>query len=141
MDTLSNRDYIYRTKEMGHKLIFLGVFYRPNLYLIESEPEIAKGYADLLYIVRDDKRKRSLLDFILEFKYIALKDIGKSTEELKKIPKKELLENPLVKTKISEAKEQLLRYEKGLNAKHPHIKFRKYIIIGIGFVRILGIEI
>jgi hypothetical protein len=126
---------------MGYKLIFLSTFYCPKLYLIESEPEIAKGYADLLYIVRNDKRKNSLLDFILEFKYIALKDIGKSTKELKKISEEELLENPIVKTKISEAKEQLLRYQKGLHAKHPNIKFRKYLLLGIGFVRVLGIEI
>ena len=141
LEILSNRDYLYKINELGYKLIFLSIFYRPDFYLIESESEIMKGYADLLYMVRKDRGMTNLVNFILEFKYISLKEIGETTKELKKLSAQELEQKEIVKSKVQEAKAQLLQYERDLNQKYPEIKFRKYIIVGIGFVRILGFEV
>jgi len=141
MEILSNRDYMYKINELGHKLIFLSIFYRPDFYLIESEPELGKGYADLVYMVRKDKSHVQLVNFILEFKYVSLQEIGESTKELKKLSAQELEQKEIVRSKVEEAKAQLLQYEKELNQKYPEIEFRKYIIVGIGFVRILGFEV
>jgi len=139
--TLSNRDYIYDIKEIGYKVIFLTAFYRVDLYLIESEPEIVRGYADLLYIVRSDQRSRGLIDFIVEFKYIALKEFGKKASDLRKLSKDEIMANKLVKQRLEEAKDQLLRYDEALKQKHPKLSFRKYLLLGVGFERVIGIEI
>ncbi|NUM35956.1 MAG: hypothetical protein HUU50_15540 [Candidatus Brocadiae bacterium] len=47
----------------------------------------------------------------------------------------------LVKEKIAKATEELMRYEDGILKKHPHLSLHKYIIAGIGFKRILGLEV
>ncbi len=138
---LSNRDYIYNMKESGCKLMFLAIFHDSNLYLMESEPEIVRGYSDLLFIAREDKRNLNILDFLIEFKYIGLGEIKKEGKDIRKMADAELLAEPLVKEKIETALEELKRYEEGLLKKHPRLALKKYIVVGIGFERILGLEI
>jgi hypothetical protein len=141
LSTLSNRDYIHSIKEVGYKLIFLSLFYRPDLYLIESEPEIIRGYADLLYIVRADQRRFKIKDIILEFKYVGVSEIGKKGREIREISEEELLESEVIQTKIAEARKQLSSYDEGLKSKHQELHFHKYVLIGIGFERVIGIEL
>jgi len=139
--TLSNRDYIYNIKEMGYKLIFLSVFYRPDLYLIQSEPEIIRGYADLIYITRPDQRRLKIKDFVLELKYVEIKEVARKGKEVREMSKEELLENSAVQSKIKEAEEQIKAYKNALKEKYPELNFAKYVVIGIGFERVIGLEL
>ena len=112
--------------------MFLAIFHDSNLYLMESEPEIVRGYSDLLFIVREDQRKLKINDFLIEFKYISLGEIKKEGRLLRKMTNKDVLAESLVKEKIAKATEELMRYEEGLLKKHPHLSLQKYIIAGIG---------
>jgi hypothetical protein len=116
-------------------------FYRPDLYLIESEPEIIRGYGDLLYIVRNENRKFKIKDFIIEFKYVSISEIGKKVSKIREVKEEALLENKVVTDKILEAKNQLRGYEKSLKAKYPSLYFHKYVLLGIGFEKVLGIDL
>jgi len=53
----------------------------------------------------------------------------------------ELLESEAVRQSISDARKQLASYDQGLKAKHSKLQFHKYVLIGIGFERVVGIEL
>ena len=81
-----------------------------DIYIVKSELELGRGYADLLLVPKDiDKDYYSI---IIEFKYL------KKSEE-----------NELVK-KQKEAKEQIKKYSSSEEIKRIK-KLNKYIIVGI----------
>jgi len=50
---------------------------------VVSEFETERGYADLALILRPDMRSSAALDLLLEFKYLGLKDLGLSGEQMR----------------------------------------------------------
>ena len=43
---------------------------------MDSEAEIGKQFTDLTMIIRPDMRRFKILDILLEFKFVSLKDAG-----------------------------------------------------------------
>ncbi|MCB2262549.1 MAG: AAA family ATPase [Candidatus Thiosymbion ectosymbiont of Robbea hypermnestra] len=104
-----NRDYRW-SNELVVKTAFLVILFSDTFYIMDSETVIDTGYADLSMIVRPDMRRYQLLDHLLEFKYVPLKALNMSSEEIKSKSREELQALPQVKDKLTEASKQLARY-------------------------------
>ncbi|MDM8537576.1 AAA family ATPase, partial [Desulfobacterales bacterium HSG17] len=85
----SNRDYIW-ANELTVKTAFLTLLYNDILYIMDSESELDRRYADLTMIIRPDMRQFEILDILIEFKYVKLKDAEISGEQAGKLTKDEL---------------------------------------------------
>jgi hypothetical protein len=92
---LSNRDYRW-TNELLVKFAFLTLLFDDRLYMAVSELETDRGYADLALIVRPDMRRFQALDLLLEFKYLGLKDLGLTGEQVRAQPREALAALPAV---------------------------------------------
>jgi hypothetical protein len=88
---LSTRDYRW-SNELLVKFAFLTLLFDDRLYMAVSELETDRGYADLALIVRPDKRRFQVLDLLLEFKYLSLKDLGLSGEQVREQSREALAE-------------------------------------------------
>ena len=69
--TLFNRDYI-QFDEKYIKVLFVAFANLTNLYFVKSEPEIEKGYPDLMLLFREPFRPN--YQFIFELKYLKKKE-------------------------------------------------------------------
>lgn len=67
-----NPDYKW-ANELTVKTAFLTLLYDDILYIMDSEQEINRGFTDLLMIIRPDMRRFTILDILIEFKYVKLK--------------------------------------------------------------------
>jgi len=134
----SNRDYLWMN-EFAVKTAFTALLFNDVNYAIYSEPELSRGYADLCLILRPDARPYQLHDLLFEFKYVELKTIGLKGEDIRKMNENELRAlEPVVKA-FSEARTQLVRYEKALQDQlGKKLKLRSYIVVAVGFERLLG---
>jgi hypothetical protein len=70
------------------------LLFNDNLYMMVSEIEVDHGYADLALILRPDARKYQALDLLLEFKYLGLKELGLSGEQLRQLSHEQLAALP-----------------------------------------------
>lgn len=136
-----NRDYRW-SNELTLKTIFLTLLFNDTFYLITSETPLEGGYADLVMIVRPDMRQFSLLDFLIEFKYLSLSELGLSGQELKEISHETLKTLPQVQAKLSKAQASLASYRQALINKYGNVlNLRAYVIIGLGFERVVWVEV
>ncbi|MBF0117274.1 MAG: AAA family ATPase [Desulfobacterales bacterium] len=110
----SNRD-LRHANELTIKTLFIALLFNDNFYLMMSEREHHKGYPDLAMVVRPDCRKFKILDIVIEFKHISIKDLGMTAETLRQKDEKELRGLDIVKQKFSDAKIQALRYANDLS--------------------------
>ncbi|MGA1826130.1 MAG: AAA family ATPase, partial [bacterium] len=76
----ANRDYRW-ANELTVKTAFLSLLYNDIIFIMDSERELDRRYADLTMIIRPDKRHATVFDVLIEFKFASLKDIGMSAEE------------------------------------------------------------
>ena len=106
---LSNRDYRW-TNELLVKFAFLTLLFEDRLYMVVSELETERGYADLALIVRPDMRRFAALDLLLEFKYLSLKDLGLSGEQVRAETREALAKRAAVAAKLDEAEAQARDY-------------------------------
>jgi len=97
--SLSNRD-LENFREKDLKLLLIMVLSAASIFVIESEPEIAGGYADLVLTGKPAFNVQT--NFVIELKYLQIKQSGE----------KEL--------KLKEAKEQAERYANQLNRNVPY---------------------
>ncbi len=105
---------------------------------MDSETSLERGYADLVMIVRPDMRKYTLLDIIIEFKYISLSDLGLTGEQLRNMKTENLKALTPVKNKLAEAKIKLSNYSKILNTNYSDVlRLQSFVIISIGFDRLI----
>jgi hypothetical protein len=140
LPVFKNREYRWMN-EFSLKVMFLCFLFWEEAFVIDSEPEIGRGYADLLLMVRPDQQGKGLRDILIEFKYVGLNQLGLSGEAVRGMGDEELKECAEVKKVLEEAKAQLMRYEEGLVARHSQIRLRKYIVVGTGLERIVGVEV
>lgn len=134
---LSNRDYAF-ANELTVKITFLTALYNENLYIIESETVLKRTYADLTMIVRPDARQFTLLDILIEFKFISLKEIGLSGEKVKQMSLTDLAQLTLVKQKLAEAKGMLTKYrEELLNKFENKLNLTCCAVVSVGFERLV----
>ena len=141
LPTLSNRDYA-QVNELTVKTAFLLLLFNDHLYHIESEASAGRGYADLTLLVRSDCRRYNLLDWVIEFKYVSLKSLGLSGEELKQLTREQYTELPLVREAIAAAELQLRRYAGDLRQKYGGVlNLRAYAVVSLGLERLVGCEV
>ncbi|MCF7977903.1 MAG: hypothetical protein K9L82_07770 [Chromatiaceae bacterium] len=107
-----NRDYRW-SNELTVKTVFLIALFADIFYVMDSETAIARGHADLSLIVREEMRHFALLDHLLEFKYLSLRDIGHSAQELRAQSREELASLPQVAVSLDAAEAQLAGYRQG----------------------------
>ncbi len=133
---LSNRDYRW-TNELLVKIAFLTLLFDDRLYMMVSETEVDHGYVDLSLIVRPDMRRYQALDLLLEFKYLAPKDLGLTGEQLRERAPDELAALPPVAAKLREAEAQARRYGAALRERYGLSDLRLFAVVGLGVERVV----
>ena len=137
---LSNRDYAF-TNELAIKLAFLTLLFNDRLYMMVSEIELNHRYADLSMIVRPDMRQYQVLDVLLEFKYVGLKSLKLSGEQVRNLSMEELAELPLIAAALASATEQARDYGGVLIERYDLKDLRQYAVVSVGLERVVWQEL
>lgn len=135
-NVLSNRDYRW-SNELLVKFAFLTLLFNDRLYMTVSELESARGYVDLALIVRPDMRRFQALDLLLEFKYLGLKDLGLSGEQVRERARDDLIALPVVAAKLDEAAAQARRYGATLREGYGVTDLRAFAVVALGVERLV----
>ena len=133
---LSNRDYRW-SNELLVKFAFLTLLFDDRLYMAVSELETDRGYADLALIVRPDMRRFEALDLLLEFKYLGLKELGLTGEQVRARSREALAELPAVAAKLDEAQTQAERYGATLRERYGQADLRAFAVVAVGVERLV----
>ena len=133
---LSNRDYRW-SNELLLKVAFMTVLFNDRIYMMVSETEVDHGYVDLSLIVRPDMRQFNALDLVIEFKYLSLKDLNLTGEQLKAKTQAELEALPAVVAKLDEATDQAQRYGAVLQQRYGLSTVQGFAVVGIGLERVV----
>jgi hypothetical protein len=142
---LSNRDY-RQASELTLKTAFLTLLFNDALYIMDSETEVGRRYADLTLIVRPDARQYQIFDLLLECKFVKLGDLNLSGEAVSALTPAELAALPLVKQKLAEARAQLPAYRSEVEQRYRsmfnlQLRLRTYAVVAVGFDRLVWEEI
>ena len=130
-----NRDYRW-ANELTLKTAFLTLLYNDILYVMDSEPEIDRRYADLTMIIRPDKRHFEIFDILIEFKFVTLKNAGITGEQAKQLSEDELYNMPEIKKALEEGENQITLYGKKLDDKYGNLRLKKFVVTALGFERV-----
>jgi len=137
----SNRDYIW-ANELTVKTAFLTLLYNDILYIMDSEAENERSYTDLTMIIRPDKRKFTISDILLEFKFVKVKEeAGLTGEKAKELTVEELKALPAMQAKMKEAKKQLCKYGDKLEQKYKDLRLKRFAVVALGFERLWAEEL
>ena len=137
----SNRDYRW-TDELTVKTAFLTLLFNDTFYIMDSEPELKRQYADLTMIIRPDMRRYQLLDFLIEFKYVKLKKVGVTAKQVKQLSDDELKAKEPIKDKLVESESQLKSYRQTLQSRYgSKLRLHCYSVVAVGYERIIHCEI
>ncbi|MBF0209434.1 MAG: AAA family ATPase [Desulfamplus sp.] len=138
----SNRDYRW-ANELTVKTAFLTLLYNDILFIMDSEKEIDRRYADLTMIIRPDMRHFELFDVLIEFKFVSLADAGLRGEEAKALSVEELSNLPKMGEAIKDAVRQVKGYSKILKERYSGTDFRlkSFAVVSLGFDRLCWQEI
>ncbi len=138
----SNRDYLW-TDELTVKTAFLTLLFNDTFYIMDSEPELDRQYADLTMRVRPDMRRYQLLDFLIEFKYVRPKQqLGLTAEQVKQLSDEELMAKKIVKQKLIESENQLKSYRQTLQSCYGNqLRLHSYSVVAVGYERLIHCEI
>ena len=140
LPVFSNRDYAH-ANELMIKTIFLLLVLDDTYYQIYSEKEVGHGHADLVLLVRPNAREYGILDFVLEFKYVSLKALKLSAEEVKQLDDAACRELKPVQSAFAEAKKQLVRYSRDLKAEYGILlNLRSFAVVALGLERLVWLE-
>ena len=133
----SNRDYAH-SNELTIKTAFLTLLFNDTLYIMESESEVERGHTDLTLIVRPDMREYQVLDILIEFKFVSLKEAGLDGTTLAQMDPDSLRTLSAVQTKQREAAEGLARYREKLNNKFGDVlRLKSFSVVAVGFERLV----
>ena len=131
----ANRDYRW-ANELTVKTAFLSLLYNDIIFIMDSEKELERKYADLSMIIRPDKRHLTVFDVLMEFKFVSLKDMGMSAQKIKELSNDEVLQIPLVQRKLGEAESQVKKYGDILEARHGNLRLKKFVVVALGFEKL-----
>jgi len=138
---LDNRDYRW-ANELTVKMAFLTLVFDDLFYITDSEPALARSYADLTLLVRPDMRKYTLQDVLLEFKYVPLSALGVTGEAVKATARAELAAWPPVQAALAEAVEKATGYRATLQAVYgAQLRLHTYAIVALGFDRLVWVKV
>ena len=130
-----NRDYRW-ANELTVKTAFLTLLYNDILYIVDSEKDISRTYADLTMIIRPDMRRFKIFDILIEFKYASLKESGLTGQKAKELSAEKLQSIPLMQTRMEEAKKQVIQYGNALEQKYDNMRLKRYAVVSLGFERL-----
>ncbi|MFH0996954.1 MAG: AAA family ATPase [Pseudomonadota bacterium] len=130
-----NRDYRW-ANELTVKTAFLTLLYNDILYVMDSEKEISRRYADLTMIRRTDMRQVKVYDILIEFKFVPLSEVGLSGEEAGRLSTSALQAIPAMKEKMADALTQVTAYGDALDEKYGDLNLRRYAVVSLGYERI-----
>ncbi len=130
-----NRDYRW-ANELTVKTAFLTLLYNDILYVMDSEKEISRRYADLTMIRRSDMRHVKVYDILIEFKYVPLSEAGVSGEEAARLSLDALSALPAMKRTMSDALAQVAVYGDSLRHKYGDLNLLCYAVVTLGYERI-----
>ena len=132
-----NRDLRW-SNELVVKTAFLVVLFNDAFYVMDSEPALGRGYGDLMLRVRPDMRQYALLDHLLEFKTVSLKETGLSGADLAAKTREELRALPAVTAQLREAEIQLTAYREALKrTEGATFEPRTHAVVCIGLERLV----
>jgi len=132
-----NRDYRF-SNELVIKTAFLITLFSDTFYIMDSETAIERKYTDLSMIIRPDMRRFKLLDHLFEFKYIGLKELNLSGEQVKQISRADLMCVPLVAEKLAAAESQLADYRATLESVYGEkLRLHTHAVVALGFDRLV----
>ena len=130
-----NRDYA-QANELTLKTCFLTLLYNDILYIMDSEPELTRRYADLTMIIRPDKRYLQIYDVLIEFKFLSLKQLGLSGEAIRSKSPAALYSLSVVKHALEEGTAQVMDYGCRLGGRYRDLRLKKFVVTALGFERI-----
>ena len=132
-----NRDYRW-ANELTIKTAFLTLLYNDFIYIMDSETEIDRRYADLTMIIRPDKRYGKVFDVLIEFKFVKLKDAGTdmTADKAKKLSGDELMLVPEIAKQLQDGENQVHEYAKTLEQRFGNLRLQKFVVVALGFERI-----
>lgn len=134
----NNRDYRW-SNELTVKTTFLTLLFNDLWYIMDSELGVKRRYSDLVMTIRPSMRKHETLkDIILEFKYLSLKAIGMTGQELSEQSREDLLKLPLVQEQLNDAEAQLKSYQEAFveRSQEPE-RLRCIAVVSLGFERVV----
>jgi hypothetical protein len=132
-----NRDYSW-ADELTIKTAFLTVLFNDALYIMDSEVELERTYADLVMIVRPQMRRYPLKDILIEFKYVSLSAAKLTGKKAKQMDIEKLKALPAVQEKLKESRNQLDKYRLILESKYGNLlRLRSYSVVAVGFDRLV----
>ncbi|MEA2083745.1 MAG: AAA family ATPase, partial [Thermodesulfobacteriota bacterium] len=130
-----NRDYKW-ANELTIKTAFLTLLYNDMIYIMDSEKEIDRRYADLTMIIRPDKRYGKVFDVLIEFKFVKLKDAGMSADKARGLSEEELSRIPEIAEQMKKGEKQVKEYGEKLEIKYGNLRLQKFIVVALGFERV-----
>ena len=130
-----NRDYRW-ANELTVKTAFLTLLYNDIIYIMDSETEIDRRYADLTMIIRPDKRYGKVFDVLIEFKFVKLKDAGISADKAQKLSADELMLIPEIAKQLQDGETRVKAYGKTLEQKYGNLRLQKFVVVALGFERV-----
>ena len=132
-----NRDYKW-TNELTIKTVFLTLLFNDNLYIMDSEPAINRGYGDLIMMVRPDARHSALLDILIEFKYVPLGKCELNGEQIRRMSAEELEAIPPVQKAFAEARKQLGDYRRTLRTVYrDRLRLDCFAVVAVGYGKLV----
>ena len=128
--------------EMVLKALFLSILFDDQRFVVHSELELERGYADLCLLARPESRFPNAFDILFELKLVRRKALGKRGRDLRAMEEAALRRLPAVGTALAEAREQVERYRAALVRKRgAGVRPRAYAVVAVGLERILGEEV
>lgn len=137
LPVLSNRDR-GSANELVLKSLLLATLFDEQIYQMQSELEVNKGYADLCLIRRPDQRARWAFDGLFELKWIPRKAFQVSGASLREMPEAELRTRPPVMDAFKQANAQLKRYATEMSASSTDLNLKCFALVAVGLDRVLA---
>ncbi|QEP42697.1 AAA family ATPase [Ectothiorhodospiraceae bacterium BW-2] len=133
-----NRDMRW-SNELTLKTTLLLLLTNDLYYLPRSELSLGGGYSDLLFEIRPDKRQAPLYDLLFELKYLSLKDLKLSAEQLNELSREQLAELAPVKKLLDDAEVQLASYQPKLQQLFPAVEWqlKPFAVVSLGTKRLV----
>lgn len=138
----NNRDYRWGN-ELTIKTAFMSLLYNDMYYIMDSEAALQRRYADLLMIIRPDQRRLAALqDMVLEFKYLSLKKLGLTAENVRGQSRESLQQLLAVQEALQAALLQLQDYRRVLVEKYREPqRLHCFAVVALGFERLVWLEL
>ena len=86
-------------------------------------------------------RKYAALDLLFEFKYVGLKALKLSGEQVRNMPMEELAELPQIAAALESATEQARDYGGTLIKRYELKDLRQYAVVSVGLERVVWREL